>query len=273
LPNPKVVAALILIIEHLEQMAEVVDDGRIAWLTRPELLPPWQRERAPKGYYNLGQAHGIPGIISLLAEYIQHGIAKEKAWFLLRGAVDWLLEQKLPVGGESIFPYWIGPGIERGPTRVAWCYGDLGVAAALLYAARSTSVLEWEVEAKAISRLAALRFLEQSGVKDAGLCHGAAGNGLLFNRLFQATQDNTLRQAAVYWFDRTLELRRYSEGIAGFLALESNLSDIGKHLWKPQPGILTGAAGIGLALLSAIYPIEPAWDRMLLTSIPLTAIR
>jgi hypothetical protein len=31
---------------------------------------------------------------------------------------------------------------------------------------------------------------------------------------------------------------------------------------------LTGAAGIALALLAAATPIEPAWDRMLLVSIP-----
>jgi hypothetical protein len=35
-----------------------------------------------------------------------------------------------------------------------------------------------------------------------------------------------------------------------------------------DPGILTGAAGVALALLAAATPIEPSWDRMLLVSIP-----
>jgi hypothetical protein len=35
-----------------------------------------------------------------------------------------------------------------------------------------------------------------------------------------------------------------------------------------DPGFLTGAAGIGLALLAATSPVEPAWDRVLLASVP-----
>jgi hypothetical protein len=37
---------------------------------------------------------------------------------------------------------------------------------------------------------------------------------------------------------------------------------------EEDPGLLTGAAGIALALPAAITPVEPAWDRMLLVSIP-----
>ena len=35
-----------------------------------------------------------------------------------------------------------------------------------------------------------------------------------------------------------------------------------------EPGFLTGAAGIALALLAAVSDVEPAWDRVLLVSIP-----
>jgi len=31
---------------------------------------------------------------------------------------------------------------------------------------------------------------------------------------------------------------------------------------------LTGVAGIGLTLLGAVSPVEPAWDRALLCSVP-----
>jgi hypothetical protein len=41
-------------------------------------------------------------------------------------------------------------------------------------------------------------------------------------------------------------------------------SDLG---WQDDPGFLTGAAGVGLALLAATTPVEPAWDRLLLTAI------
>jgi hypothetical protein len=32
--------------------------------------------------------------------------------------------------------------------------------------------------------------------------------------------------------------------------------------------LLTGAAGIALALLAAVTPVEPAWDKVLLVSVP-----
>jgi class I lanthipeptide synthase len=38
--------------------------------------------------------------------------------------------------------------------------------------------------------------------------------------------------------------------------------------WRGTPGLLTGAAGVGLALLAAATPVEPSWDRMLLVALP-----
>ncbi|SRR6266536_3468501 len=73
-----------------------------------------------------------------------------------------------------------------------------------------------EREALAIARRADAREPEIAGVKDAGLCHGAAGLGHIFNRLFQATGEEVFREAARYWFERTLEMKRTGQGIAGF---------------------------------------------------------
>jgi hypothetical protein len=76
----------------------------------------------------------------------------------------------------------------------------------------------------------------------------------------QATADSRLADAAQFWFARALEMRIPGRGIAGFAAREAGG-------WVADPGILTGAAGIGLALLAAITPIEPEWDRILLLSV------
>jgi hypothetical protein len=38
--------------------------------------------------------------------------------------------------------------------------------------------------------------------------------------------------------------------------------------WIADPGLLTGASGIALALLAATTDMEPAWDRMLLVAAP-----
>src|SRR4029453_13215766 len=36
-----------------------------------------------------------------------------------------------------------------------------------------------------------------------------------------------------------------------------------------DPGLLTGGAGIALALLAAATPVEPAWDRLVLIDLPI----
>jgi hypothetical protein len=267
LPLPAAVECLTRIVERLHEMAEHTPPG-VTWLSSPTLLPAPQRALAPGGYYNLGVAHGIPGVIALLAWACAADVSAEKARPLLEGAVEWLLAQRLPEIAGSTFPLWAAPGIDVRPARLAWCYGDAGIAAALLSAARCVGNSTWEAEAVAIARRAARRRFEDSGVVDVGLCHGAAGLGHIFNRLYQATGDGELGGAARQWFTHSLTMRRPNEGIAGYLA--SMRPPDGEERWVADPCFLTGAAGIGLALLAAITPVEPAWDRVLLVSVPPT---
>jgi lantibiotic modifying enzyme len=264
LPRTRARGLLALIVERLEETSERTEAG-VRWLTPPEQLPDHQRENAPHGYYNLGLAHGVPGVITLLGGVCAAGIAPAKARRLLDGAVSCLLSQKQPRKGGSAFPSWTAPGMPARPARSAWCYGDPGIAVALLCAGRAVENVSWEREALEIARRAAARPPGEAGVRDAGLCHGAAGLGHVFNRMYQATGDPCLGDAARFWFSRTLELRRPGCGIAGYASCESRPGEPPR--WRDDPGLLTGAAGIALALLAAVTPIEPAWDRMLQVSL------
>jgi hypothetical protein len=123
----------------------------------------------------------------------------------------------------------------------------------------------WESEALDIAHRAAQRPPEESGVVDAGLCHGAVGLGHIFNRMFQVTGETRFKEAAQSWFENALDMRRVGQGIAGFSAFMRD--DYGKECWIGQRGILTGVTGIALALLAATTDIDPQWDRMLLLSI------
>jgi hypothetical protein len=261
LPRPAAVACLQCVIDHLAQTAEHRPDG-VTWWTDPAWLPPETRAESPRGYYNLGLAHGVPGVIALLGQACAAGVAVATAHPLLDGTVRWLLAQQRPGG----FPHWVGPsGLDR-PARLAWCYGDPGVAAALLWAARCAREPAWEDEARAIARRAAARPPDQARVVDAGLCHGACGLGHLFNRLYQATGDARLAEAARFWFERALQMRQPGRGIGGYEAWLPGAS--GALTWEADPGLLTGAAGIALALLAATTAAEPAWDRILLVAVP-----
>jgi hypothetical protein len=165
------------------------------------------------------------------------------------------------------FPSWVAKRIKPYPSRLAWCYGDPGIAATLFAAARHAGRARWEAEARDIARRAAVRPVEHSHVLDAGLCHGSGGLVHLFNRMYQASGDPVLADAARRWVRFTLELRRPGEGVGGFLAWAGE--DPAEPKWSATPGFLLGAAGIGLALLATVTPLEPAWDRSLAISVPL----
>jgi hypothetical protein len=151
LPNAHARSCLEEIVACLAELAQHTPDG-ITWLTTPAILPDWQRAECPQGHYNLGLAHGIPGIVAVLARIRKAGIAAEQAGVLLEGAVRWLLAQRLPSGLGVSFPMWVGPSIAPVQARTAWCYGDLGVAVALLHAAHQAGDASWERAACDIAR-------------------------------------------------------------------------------------------------------------------------
>jgi hypothetical protein len=251
-----------LIIDRLEALSEESGTG-ITWRSGPESLPKWQRDGCPDGYYNLGVAHGIPAVIHFLSEVSVTGL-DDRAGCLLDRAMQWFLAQKRPTGSPSWFSSWLGPG-GSSDSRLTWCYGDLGIVAVLLQVARRTGRKDWQEFAHELLAHCLAWPPERSGIKDAPLCHGAVGVAHIFNRIFQSEGDTRCRDLAIDWFERTLAMRQSGTGVGGFLAL-TKPDPTGPVVWERSPAFVDGAIGIALALLSALTPTEPCWDRMLLVS-------
>lgn len=273
-PRPQGAAMLQLIVEHLASSAVDTPSG-LTWWTPPARLPEHQRVLAPMGYRNLGLAHGVPGVVALLGHVCRAGVAVAQASRLLEGAVSWILSEQLAEGSGARFPSWSGPGTRESAARQAWCYGGLGIAASLMIAARSVESARWESAARAVALLEAARPFRESGVRDACLCHGAAGNAHIFSRLYHATSDDRFLAAARWWYEHTLDGRRAGSGIGGYRfhapVAERATSDedwISSPDWNDEPSLVSGAAGVALALQTAIGTRTPAWDRVLLVDIP-----
>jgi hypothetical protein len=64
--------------------------------------------------------------------------------------VAWLFEQRLVAEDDASFPAFAAPGVPGRKSRLAWCYGDPGVAGTLLVAGR------WQAQAEDIAQRAAL---------------------------------------------------------------------------------------------------------------------
>jgi lantibiotic modifying enzyme len=265
LPIPAAAELLGRIIDLLEETVEESEDG-LTWRTLPDWMPDQQREVMPGGYYNLGVAHGVPGALGFLAAARRGGCEDPRLPRLADGLVRWLLGCRLQHEG-SAFPAHFAPGQPAEPARAAWCYGDPGIAAILISAARSFNRPDWEAVGLPLARHSARLSEQAAGIVDAGLCHGTAGLAHLFNRIHQATGDPELGEAALTWTRRTLDKRRPGADDGGHLSFLPGETK-GDGMRKSKPGVLNGSAGIGLALLAAVSNIEPAWDRVLLTAIP-----
>jgi lantibiotic biosynthesis protein len=243
LPRPTAHTLLSTVVARLAELAEA-DAEHGLWWTPAARLPAGVRPSFPSGAWNLGVAHGAPGVVGLLARASAMGVTA--AGLLAGRAVDWLLAQQLPAELGSGFPAFVAPDphLDHGRSRLAWCYGDAGIAGVLLPAARQAGVADWEPAAVRIAERAAAYPLAQSGVVDAALCHGSAGLAHIYNRLYQATGSPTLRAAAERWLQHVVDAWCAERG----------------------SGLLGGAAGVGLVLLAASTPLEPGWDRLFLLS-------
>jgi lantibiotic biosynthesis protein len=266
-PRPMAIECLRRVVERLHESARHDEHGFYWWTPPADIHEEWRKEY-PSGRADLGVAHGVAGAIALLGGICGAGIEQAAARPLLEGAVRWLLAHSMASEAGPTFPLWIAPGFQPYQARCAWCYGDPGIAAALLTAARGAGVPDWEKAAVALAYRAAERPESETGVVNACFCHGAAGLAHLYNRMYQSTGEAKLRRAAVHWLERTLDFYRLAR---------DNGSTWVQGRWDPaQPmqwtwtgiELVEGAAGVALVLLAAATSVEPLWDRMFLVSTP-----
>lgn len=209
--------------------------------------------------HDLGLAHGLASIVAVLSMAYSKQIHQDICFDLINGSINTFKSVKLK---DSISCY--SQSLEDNyNSRLAWCYGDLGIARSIWLAGVACNREDWKQEAVDIMLHAAKRRdLQKNGVVDAGICHGTAGIAHIFNRFYRDTQLDAFKDATDYWIDQTLKMAKFKDGLAGYKSWQGP-----KLGWKNEYGLLEGIAGIGLVLHSYLHPeIEPTWDRCLLLS-------
>lgn len=211
-----------------------------------------------KSVKDLGLSHGMASIIIVLT-LLYNQIPDERISYLLRKAVHFIIDSQQDIKHGSYFPNTIDDKQVSSKSRLAWCYGDLGICIAIWYA--GLALKDERLKSFVIKVLdfsANRRDANKEGVIDSGICHGAAGIAHIYNRFYQITNKKLYHETALYWSNITLNQAVHKDGIAGFKA---HLNESG---WHKSLGLLTGVSGIGLVLLSCISSVEPNWDRCLL---------
>ena len=263
-PAGRSIEGLESVIVALESIAEDVDSGT-TWCSPPETLPAWQRIESPAGYYNLGVAHGVPGVVQFLCQVVKTGIKTPRVSSLLDRAIAWLLAQAGSDRKRLRFSSWVNSNGESRDAQPVWCYGDLGIAAILLQVEKGCANRTIGTLAHDMLETCLELPVHLYHVQDAGLCHGATGVAHIYNRIYQMEGDPRFRDAALQWYESALDMFRPGTGVGGYS--KCLMPDRqGTVVWEGWPAFLDGSIGIALALLGAVTHVEPRWDRALLLS-------
>jgi lantibiotic modifying enzyme len=250
------------LIDGLERCSIRVDDDTVRWNA---LLDIRMGESGP----NIGLAHGMSSIAIMLSKLIRAGVTVDRSTRLLTQTVNYILQQELqPPLGIARFPSLSleKPNSPSSPSRMAWCYGDLGVGLALYEASLAVNNDIWRNKGlEVLTHSCSRRDLNENLINDAGICHGSAGVAHFFHRLFLKTGQPEFQEAATYWQQQALSQASYTPDIPGFAGYTPYAANEKLGI-SDYRGLLIGAAGIGLSLLDAVSDIPPDWDECLLLS-------
>jgi lantibiotic modifying enzyme len=204
---------------------------------------------------NLGLAHGIPSILLMLSRETPGACSS-----LLEKGVAFLLSCRMESSSNgSLFPHRMVNGKPDQPGRLAWCYGDPGVGAALWQIGANCGNEESKSEGLKILRVAASRKTARiNRVYDACLCHGTAGLAVIFYKMGLVTGHDELIDAAEHWMRATLDHGTSEGGAAGYLYLTTG------NRYVSNFSFLEGLAGTGLAILTLLEPDNLGWEKLLL---------
>ncbi|NYI50020.1 lanthionine synthetase LanC family protein [Macellibacteroides fermentans] len=260
--------------EMVEQMAakRIEEDGLVKWMS----IVDYKNHRLG---YNLGIAHGIPGLILFFIKLYDINIKKDLLSRLIIKSSLYLLSHKRVLGKfKSYFP-GIYSDIEESDktklslnnnheTRLGWCYGDLSVG----YALYKASLLGFDeimfLEEESLDILIQTTYrksLIDMGIKDACLCHGTAGISHIYNRLYHLSGNDEFKNAASFWLCETLGMAKEENIFAGYVTDLYNNEEKKIEILKNR-SFLSGISGIGLFFLSVLHPSEPYWDECMLLS-------
>jgi hypothetical protein len=136
---------------------------------------PWVQDLYGKRVHFLGAGHGSAGIVLALARRRPDVLARAKAVLSEHAIREGELANWPPVAGE--------PLVHNDTIHVQWCHGAPGMVTSL-------AGLPPDDELDALL-LAGGELTWAAGplAKGPGLCHGTAGNGFAFLKLFARTQD------------------------------------------------------------------------------------
>ncbi len=219
-------------LERPDLWRESADRLRASW--EPDGL--WTQAIYGSTPQYLGPAHGFAGCVVALAHEADDELHRRASETFKRYAIEEEGVANWPPATDDDLVHH-----RDGTIRVQWCHGAPGMVASLAAIAPGDDEHERLL-------LAGGELVWRAGplAKGANLCHGTAGNGLAFLKLFQRTQDEL-------WLDRA---RSFAMHAVAQVDAERRTVGRGRYsLWTGDPG-----TALYLALCLTGDSVLPSFD-------------
>ena len=200
-------------IGRLDLWQESAENLRAAW---EEDSGVWTQDIYGRRRQYVGPAHGFAGCVAALAYEPDEDLHRRASETFKRLAVEAdALANWPPLGDGEL-------GQARGGIRVQWCHGAPGMVACLAEIAPGDDEHE-----RLLVAGGELTWRAGPLAKGANLCHGTAGNGLAFLKLFRRTGDEL-------WLERARAFAMHAVA-----QVERERTEVGRgrySLWTGDPG-------------------------------------
>ncbi|MFF4283370.1 lanthionine synthetase C family protein [Streptomyces kronopolitis] len=263
-PSPSVRTAVEFTRDYLLWLSEPERGGSTRWRWLMEFRVPEAplqgRKTLPRGYLDVGMAHGAAGVLTALAAAWRAGYRCRRQLDAMYRLTLWILEVRALFNRGGTWPAFVpvtetgAQGAGLGGEQIGWCYGSTGLASALLSTAEATN--DNSLRQVALDTFDISLRRSTDSVDSQSLCHGLAGL-IVGCRQFADAGSAAAKQALPMLADRLLE------------RIDANPPFTCHDPREPQGTtdeltLLNGVPGMALALLAAADSTRPDWFSALL---------
>lgn len=234
-----------LIENHIEYLDSDAIDKILCAIVDKQINGIWLSKNSVK--INLGLSHGYISIVMVLLK-IHKFFPEKRIEEVLVNTLDMTLSFKNEMNILSCFPNFVNRDRLKTnqPSRLAWCYGDLGMSLLFFLAGKNLSNnVYYEQGQEILNRINQRKDLKENLIYDASFCHGSSGVAHILNKLICDYNIPELSTLYDYWIKMTIEMM----DINRFLSYEPQ-DDIIEFV--ENYGLLNGYCGIGMVLIDYI---------------------
>jgi hypothetical protein len=192
---------------------------------------------------NIGLSHGLASILVIFSRIYELKLSIIDLKPLISNFINFILSNE-NTNNLLISSFPNNVGEDNKNSRLAWCYGDLGICYSLYYSCKiigneSGTKKVKELLSKTIKRVDVFT----TGVQDGSFCHGSFGIAYMYFYMSKLTEDQQLYNSAIFWLEDGLSRMNFEQGYCGYMKKY-------KEIYINDAGIIEGLSGVLLVLQS-----------------------